>query len=110
MSDEKCPYCEADVEINHDDGYGYNEGETHMQECGACGKTFSYTTTISFSYDLEKAPCQNGEPHSLKDIVRFPKEFAVGVKRCEWCDDEIIVDKEAHEAAMTKYKAERIKP
>jgi len=31
MSDVECPYCGADVEINHDDGYGYTEDCLHEQ-------------------------------------------------------------------------------
>jgi hypothetical protein len=103
MADVKCPYCDSDEDINHDDGYGYEENRTHTQECGTCGKVFTYTTTISFDYDVDKAPCQNGEPHKLVDIVRFPKEFAVGIKRCEWCDEEIMVDKVANEKASEEY-------
>ena len=53
--DTECPYCGEDVEINHDDGYGYSEDETHQQECGACGKTFTYTTMIHFSYRTRRA-------------------------------------------------------
>jgi hypothetical protein len=105
MHDVECPYCEAGLEINHDDGYGYEEDKTYMQECGKCGKTFSYTTSISFYHEAEKAPCQNGEPHSLKDIHRVPKEFAIGMKRCEWCDEEIMVDKNAHDKAIAEYRA-----
>ena len=28
MYDVECPYCGAEIEINHDDGYGYEEDET----------------------------------------------------------------------------------
>jgi hypothetical protein len=33
MSDVKCPYCGTEQEINHDDGYGYDEGKYYEQEC-----------------------------------------------------------------------------
>jgi glutaredoxin len=33
MSDVQCPYCNADIDIDHDDGYGYEEDKTFMQTC-----------------------------------------------------------------------------
>lgn len=104
MHETECPYCNKKVWINHDDGYGYEENETYIQECDMCKKTFTYTTMITFSYEAKQAPCQNGESHSLKEIHRYPKEFAIGIKRCKWCDEEIIVDKEAREKALSEYR------
>jgi len=57
--DAECPYCGAGIEICHDDGYGYEEGVKHNQECGKCGKTFVFETSIWFNYDTEKADCLN---------------------------------------------------
>jgi len=105
MSDTECPYCNADVEICHDDGYGCEENQTHTQECGSCGKTFTFTTSVSFYYETEQAPCQNGEPHDLQDIHGCPKEFFVGKKRCKWCGEEIMVDTEANRTAIKGYYA-----
>jgi hypothetical protein len=34
--DTNCPYCDADIEINHDDGYGYEEDRKHEQQCNNC--------------------------------------------------------------------------
>jgi len=56
MSDVECPYCNSTQEINHDDGYGYAEDETHDQECGDCGKTFQYTTELSLNYTVKCQP------------------------------------------------------
>lgn len=53
-TDVECPYCGADLDINHDDGYGYDEGEKYKQKCYACGKVFAFTTTIWLLYDVEK--------------------------------------------------------
>lgn len=50
MSDVTCPYCGADQEINHDDGYGYDEGVEHNQECSECEKEFKFFTSIYFTY------------------------------------------------------------
>ena len=50
MSDVNCPYCGTDQEINHDDGYGYEEDKDHEQECVKCDKTFRFVTSVMFSY------------------------------------------------------------
>ncbi len=59
MNYPECPYCGHAQEINHDDGYGYDEGEVYHQECSLCGSIFAYTTSITFEYDLLPAPCMN---------------------------------------------------
>jgi len=53
--DVECPYCECGQEICHDDGYGYEEGVYHEQQCSDCGKTFVFKTSISFDYEVSKA-------------------------------------------------------
>jgi len=84
---KKCPYCNKEVEICHDDGEGYDESETYNQECPYCGKIFVYTTTILVVYDLEKAPCLNGEaPHSFKRTRTIPKKFSK--MQCTVCGEE----------------------
>jgi glutaredoxin len=67
-----CPYCHADVEICHDDGYGYEEDVEHEQECGECGKNFVFKTSISFSYEAQKADCLNGSAHDLQFMRSYP--------------------------------------
>lgn len=85
MSDVECPYCGKYQEINHDDGYGYQEGEIFNQECDDCEKTFAYTTSISFSYDAEKADCLNGGDHNWKPQITYPKEYTK--MECTMCGD-----------------------
>lgn len=85
MSKAECPYCGEDQEINHDDGYGYEEGETYEQDCHSCGNTFAYTTSISFSYDTTKAPCMNGEDHKWRPTATAPKWHTK--MACEYCDE-----------------------
>jgi hypothetical protein len=85
--DVHCPYCNSGQEINHDDGYGYSEGCNHHQECGDCGKTFTYQTSISFYYEAEKADCLNGEPHNLEPVTHYPLVWPEWV-RCKTCDYE----------------------
>lgn len=52
MSDVKCPYCGHEQEINHDDGYGYNEDERFYQCCANCKKEFGFETRISYDYQV----------------------------------------------------------
>lgn len=84
MTDVKCPYCGEWQEINHDDGYGYQEDETYHQECSDCEKTFTFTTNISFSYEADKAACLNGGEHKYKSSFTYPREYTK--MYCTMCD------------------------
>ena len=86
MKDTKCPYCGADVEINHDDGYGYEEDKIYEQDSPECEKVFTYTTWISFSYETTKADCLNGGEHDYKKTLTYPVRFAK--MRCSVCGHE----------------------
>lgn len=86
MADTECPYCGAEQEINHDDGYGYEEDELHEQQCSECEKQFVYTTAISFHHHASKADCLNGSPHDYKKTSTYPPEYAK--LRCSMCGDE----------------------
>jgi DNA-directed RNA polymerase subunit RPC12/RpoP len=94
MNDIECPYCGADQEINHDDGYGYEEGKTHEQECGDCGKNFAYTTSISFYYEAAKADCLNGLPHNMAKVIHYPVLWPDWA-RCKDCGHEVRGEYEA---------------
>lgn len=85
MSDDvECPYCGEGQEINHDDGYGYEEDRRHTQECGACEKTFVFTTSTSYYYEAEKADCLNGGEHVLSMSATYPREYSK--MDCRDCD------------------------
>jgi hypothetical protein len=84
--DVECPYCGKGQDINHDDGYGYHEEVTHQQQCGHCDKTFTYTTSISFYYEAEKADCLNDGEHNWVPTMTTPKYFTK--MRCTMCDEE----------------------
>jgi endogenous inhibitor of DNA gyrase (YacG/DUF329 family) len=84
--DVTCPYCDEEVEINHDDGIGYEEDETHNQPCPNCGKYFVYTTSIHFYYEAEKADCLNGSEHTFEQTHTIPKTATR--MRCTVCDEE----------------------
>lgn len=103
MSDDvECPYCEKFVEINHDDGYGYEEEKPFSQECNYCNKVFAYTTSISYNYEAEKAPCLNGGEHKTNPVRGVPRELFVGITRCEYCGEE-FVDEELNNKARKEY-------
>src|SRR3990167_9751303 len=85
MSDVNCPYCDAEQEINHDDGYGYEEGVRHEQQCGECNKYFTFTTSISYYYESEKADCLNGSEHDFKPTRTYPKEYTK--MECLMCEE-----------------------
>jgi len=104
MKDVECPYCGKEQEINHDDGYGYNESETFEQECSACDKIFTFTTSVSFYYDVKKVPCKNGDgEHRWIDKVGCPKEAFIGRQYCDVCDEERDIDPEGRRIAMKNY-------
>lgn len=83
--DVECPYCWAMQDINHDDGYWYQEDETYEQQCSECEKNFAYTTSIIYHYNAEKADCLNDWNHIWRPSVTYPKEYSR--MRCESCDD-----------------------
>jgi len=81
--DLNCPYCDAELEINHDDGFGYEEDVKHEMNCKECDKNFVFTTSIHFYYEADKACCLNGEPHNYELTHTHPKEFSK--MRCSMC-------------------------
>lgn len=85
MSDLNCPYCNAGLDINHDDGFGYDQDLIHEMECSECEKSFVFTTHISFNYYPEKADCLNGEPHDYHLTQTEPK--CVSEMFCQFCGD-----------------------
>lgn len=84
MHDVNCPYCNASQEIDHDDGYGFDESEIFEQQCHKCEKYFSFTTQISFHYTVRKADCLNDGEHQYEKTVTFPEEYLC----CKACGDE----------------------
>ena len=111
---EECPYCEHEVEINHDDGHGYEEGTIYQQECSKCGKTFVYTVEISFDHYLEKADCLNeGGVHDYQETHTYPKVCAR--MQCTMCGGQlplpeggnVLHRKKEYEERMEKIKEEK---
>jgi len=81
MNDLECPYCDTELEVCHDDGFGYEEDKAHEMECSNCGKNFTFQTSIVFYYSPEKADCLNGSPHPFGE---WRKLWDHEGKRCEW--------------------------
>lgn len=86
MKDLNCPYCGAELEVCHDDGFGYEEGVKHEMQCSECSKYFVFETCISFSYDSEKADCLNDGEHVWKASQTWPKKHTRMI--CESCGEE----------------------
>ena len=91
LYDLECPYCDAKLEVCHDDGFGYEEGKRHEMQCGKCDKNFVFETSISFYYEPSKADCLNDEPHDLEagstsayNMKHWPDHV-----RCKKCDYEV---------------------
>ena len=83
MSDVECPYCGAEQEICHDDGFGYEEDRLHEMECCECEKTFVFTTSILFMYEPSKADCLNDGEHQFKPTGTVPRKYTR--MRCSEC-------------------------
>lgn len=92
--DVSCPYCGYEQDINHDDGYGREEGELHQQECERCFQIFGFYTYVSFSYETQKTPCLNDAPHdwgewAIRDLgyLNLTKYSRSMRRQCKWCDE-----------------------
>lgn len=92
MNDVTCPYCHTEQEINHDDGYGFEEDRQHQQECSECEKIFVYNTTISYFYSVHKADCLNGAEHKYEKTFTAP--VCATKWRCTDCGEEKALDKD----------------
>ena len=91
--DLNCPYCDAELNVCHDDGFGYQEGVKHEMQCDECEKSFVFETSISFYYEPEKAECLNEGVHDYEPTNVTPKCFTK--MRCNMCDYEReLTDKE----------------
>ena len=86
MKDVDCPYCEKPIQINHDDGFGYEEDYQHEYQCPHCEKNFIFWTTISVDHQAEKADCLNDGNHDYGKTKTIPVEFAR--LKCRICGHE----------------------
>jgi len=82
--DAKCPYCESEQDINHDDGYGFREDELYQQECIECDKKFTFYTIINYDHETHKADCLNGSEHDYAPSHTHPTMMTkMACKECE---------------------------
>jgi len=80
-----CPYCEHEQEQEID--FEIKENEVHTTECHECEKSYTYSISVMFSTNTEKADCLNeGGQHLYRPTTTFPKCFTK--MRCETCYDE----------------------
>lgn len=89
MNDIECPYCDAENEVCHDDGHGYEESKAHEMTCCECEKNFVFYTHISFHYSPEKADCLNGSPHRFGEWRKLwlnSKHVEIQERRCKDCE------------------------
>jgi uncharacterized Zn-finger protein len=84
-TDVQCPYCDKWQEINHDDGYGYEEDKLHEQSCSECDKTFVFTTSVMYHYEAFKASCLNDGSHEFKPTMTHPRCFTE--MECNHCGE-----------------------
>lgn len=82
--DFRWPYCHEEIDICHDDGFGYDEGVLHEIDCDSCGKSFVFQTEISFHFEPKKADCLNDGNHEYKSSTTFPIEYTE--MECIMCD------------------------
>ena len=99
-NDIQCPYCGAGQDINHDDGYGYEEGTLHQQECVQCEKTFTFETTITFYYEAYKADCLNGGEHEFEETTTYPVMYKK--LKCKICDETKPISEERMQELLDK--------
>lgn len=85
MSDLNCPYCGAELDVNHEDGQNYEQDIKHEMQCPQCDRYFVFRTTILFCYDAERADCLNGDNHDWQPTHTYPKEFTQ--MQCKICGE-----------------------
>ena len=84
----ECPYCEEEQPIDHDDGAGYTEGKLETQQCPYCDHYFTYTTSIVYHYEANKADCLNGADHKWEPTWGscYPSFTRWGEYECATCE------------------------
>lgn len=96
--DVNCPYCNEEIEICHDDGFGFDEDMKHMYDCPSCEKMFVFTTSISVYHEAFTAECLNTEEdtHIWKLTNTWPRKYSQW--RCSDCETEKTATRDEIEA------------
>jgi hypothetical protein len=87
MTDIFCPYCDCEIDICNNDGFGLDENKTWQQQCLQCKKYFVFHSTLWWSYSPEKADCLNGSPHQMEPYPHYPTYYP-DWKLCRVCGAE----------------------
>ncbi len=81
--DYECPYCNAEHEYTGDP---LGDDETTEVQCEQCEKFFIVRGCITVSYDAYQADCLNGNPHPMRDCMRYPRVIhGECERRCDTC-------------------------
>jgi len=72
-----CPYCGYEQSDSWESADSSND-----DECGECGKHFSYDSQTERYFTTRKVPCLNGEPHEWKKLTLPDYPHA---RRCRQC-------------------------
>ncbi|MFC0183317.1 hypothetical protein SAMN04515674_105279 [Pseudarcicella hirudinis] len=91
METTECPYCCKITKVN-EDGQAYDLDILHQEQCNHCDRYFTFTTSVSFSYEAFKAPCLNGGKHKFNLSKSHPVRFSRMV--CEYCEEQRLLTEE----------------
>lgn len=79
----ECPYC-GEEQTDPDLG-GADQETTIIHECESCGKSFTFSYSLSIDYESAEAPCLNGDEHSWSCSWTYPEYLKK--MRCIYCDE-----------------------
>lgn len=99
MSDFCCPNCHEDIDSPDD---CYDTDTIYDHTCPHCEYVFVYTVEHTITYNIDLAPCLNGEKHMYSARIGFPEYRYMGRYRCDCCNKEYINVEEAV-AGVTEY-------
>jgi len=96
----KCPYCQQRSTEWVDDDF-----DDMRQKCDECGKVFLYRVEVSVDVYSRKAPCLNGEPHSLTERhAKVVDGKVMGYNRCRVCDQRFELSDERKQEILKESK------
>lgn len=88
MDTVTCPYCDEDVELNHDDGKHYDEDRSEETQCSSCDKYFMVSAFCLWTFEANKADCLNDGDHDWQKIRGWPVGHFENRRRCSVCGEE----------------------
>lgn len=82
-----CPYCDAEIEVCNDDGFGLDESRPWPMDCPHCSNVFVFRSSVSWTYVAMRADCLNGGEHNMTSYRHYPRYYP-GWQYCETCGHE----------------------